>query len=51
MHFAGLMVKAILVQVLQRYRLTTYSGQTESINAVPIPKPRKGLPLVLQPVG
>ncbi|MDX1690199.1 MAG: cytochrome P450 [Acidimicrobiia bacterium] len=49
MHFAGLMTKAILARLLHRYRLVAEPGQQVSIATMPIPKPRGGLPLRLQP--
>lgn len=51
MHFAGLMAKAIVVQLLRRYRFRTHPGQTETILAVPIPKPKHGLPLKVELIG
>jgi cytochrome P450 len=48
MHFAAHMAKAILTEVLLRYRLAPLPGQTVKIQTVPIPKPRGGLPLRLQ---
>ena len=51
MHFAGHMAKAVMSDVLMRYRLVALPGQQIQIQTVPIPKPRGGLPLLLEPVG
>ncbi len=51
MHFAGLMAKAILADVLRDFSLDAFPGQQVQIQTVPIPKPRGGLPLRLEPVG
>lgn len=51
MHFAGHVAKAIMSEVLQRHRLVALPGQRVEIQTVPIPKPRGGLPLRLEPVG
>lgn len=51
MHFAGLMAKAILVDVLRRHRLEALPGQHVVIQTVPIPKPKGGLQLRLEPVA
>lgn len=51
MHFAGHMAKAIMSEVLLRHRLVALPGQRVEIQTVPIPKPRGGLPLLLEPVG
>ncbi len=45
MHFAGLMTKAIMVQLLNRFRLEPLPGQDACTQTLPIPKPRGGLPL------
>lgn len=47
MHFAGLMTKAITMQLLTRFRLEPLPGQDVFIQTLPIPKPRGGLPLRL----
>jgi cytochrome P450 len=50
MHFAGLMTKAIVMELLNRYRLVPLPGQAVFIQTLPIPKPRGGLPLRLETV-
>ena len=47
-HFANLQVKAIMHQVLQRYRWSTPEGYRMPYQLVPIAKPRDGLPVALQ---
>lgn len=44
-HFAQLMAKAILTQVLPRYRFSPGRGTRVEFQTVPIPKPRRNLPL------
>jgi cytochrome P450 len=44
-HFAQLMAKAILTQVLPRYRFSPGGGTRVEFQTVPIPKPRRNLPL------
>jgi cytochrome P450 len=51
MHFAGHLAKAIMSDVLRRHRLVSLPGQRVETQTVPIPKPRGGLPLQLEPVG
>jgi cytochrome P450 len=46
-HFAGLQVKAIVTQLLQRYRWSIEPGYEMPYQLVPIAKPRDGLPLKL----
>jgi cytochrome P450 len=50
MHFAGHMAKAIMTDLLLRHRLVSLPGQRVEIQTVPIPKPRGGLPLLLEPI-
>ncbi len=47
-HFAGLQVKAILHQLLLRYRFRIEPGYEMPYQLVPIAKPRDGLPLTLE---
>ncbi len=47
LHFAMLQVKAFTFQFLQRYRPALTSGHDGRWQAIPIPRPRDGLPLVL----
>lgn len=49
-HFAGLQVKAIMHQLLLRYRWRADPGYTMPYQMVPIAKPRDGLPLTLERV-
>lgn len=46
-HFAVLMAKAILTQVLPRYRFAARPGQRVEFQSVPIPKPKHDLPLAV----
>ena len=46
-HFATLQIKAILHQLLLRYRFTVPEGYTMPYQMVPIAKPRDGLPIDL----
>ncbi len=46
-HLAELMVKAVLATLFARHRVATRPGQTMSLQAVPIPKPRGGLVLTV----
>ena len=50
MHFAGLLTKAILTRLLDRFRLVAEPGQRVRFATMPIPKPRGGLPLHLVPI-
>lgn len=50
-HFAQLMTAAIMIQLLQRLRIAARPGQQVHIQTLPIPKPRGGLPLLLEPIG
>jgi cytochrome P450 len=47
-HFADLQVKAVMHQILQRYRWSTPQGYRMPYQLVPIAKPRDGLPVHLQ---
>jgi cytochrome P450 len=47
-HFATLQVKAIMHQLLLRYRWSIAPGYTMPYQLVPIAKPRDGLPVTLQ---
>jgi cytochrome P450 len=50
-HFATLQVKAIMHQLLLRYRWSIEPGYTMPYQLVPIAKPRDGLPLTLERIG
>jgi cytochrome P450 len=50
-HFATLQVKAIMHQLLLRYRWSIAPGYTMPYQLVPIAKPRDGLPVVLERVS
>lgn len=50
-HFASLQVKAILHQLLLRYRWRCEPGYTLPYQMVPIAKPRDGLPLTLERIA
>jgi hypothetical protein len=41
------MVKAVVATLFARHRVATRPGQTMSLQAVPIPKPRGGLVLTV----
>jgi len=47
MHFAGMQIKLFLAALLRSYRITLAEGQPEWIR-MPIPKPKGGLPVILQ---
>jgi len=47
MHFAIMQVRAFLHQFLQHYRVALPEDYQPSWQAIPIPKPRDGLPIVL----
>lgn len=48
MHFAGLQVKAFLVQFLRRFRVSVPAGYEPVMIPIPIPKPKDGLPVRLE---
>ncbi|MGO9934499.1 MAG: cytochrome P450 [Steroidobacteraceae bacterium] len=50
-HFATLQVKAIMHQLLLRYRWSIAPGYTMPYQLVPIAKPRDGLPVTLQRIA
>ncbi len=50
-HFATLQVKAIMHQLLLRYRWSIKPGYTMPYQLVPIAKPRDGLPVTLERIG
>ncbi|MFZ9887635.1 MAG: cytochrome P450 [Myxococcota bacterium] len=47
-HFAGMMTKVILQELLRRFRLVAKPGQKVRMLTLPIPKPAGGLPLLLE---
>jgi cytochrome P450 len=50
-HFAMLQVKAIMHQLLLRYRFSTAPDYEMPYQMVPIAKPRDGLPIELERLG
>jgi cytochrome P450 len=49
MHFARIQVKAVLNELLSRYRIRAAKpAPADRFLAVPIPRPRDGLPVVLE---
>ena len=50
MHFAILQVKAFLLEFLRRYRVKMVPGHEETIVPIPIPHPKRGLPVVIETV-
>ncbi len=48
MHFAILQVKAFLLEFLRRYRVRLLPGHQEVMRPIPIPHPKKGLPVILE---
>ncbi|MGH7788321.1 MAG: cytochrome P450 [Candidatus Binatia bacterium] len=50
MHFAELQVKAIMHQLVQRYRWSVPAGYTMPVQQAPISKPMDGLPIELTPI-
>lgn len=51
LHFAELQTKAIMHQLLQRFRITVPDGYEMRLQIVPIAKPRDGLPVHLEPLA
>jgi cytochrome P450 len=49
-HFADMEVKAVMHQVLRRFRFSVREGYRMPYQLVPIAKPRDGLPIILQPL-
>ncbi len=49
-HFADMEVKAVMHQVLRRFRLSVPEGYRMPYQLVPIAKPRDGLPMTLAPL-
>jgi cytochrome P450 len=47
-HFADMEVKAVMHQVLRRFRFSVREGYRMPYQLVPIAKPRDGLPIVLK---
>ena len=51
LHFARIQVKAVLSELLGRYDIRTPRPvRARKLSAVPIPYPRDGLPVILQPI-
>jgi cytochrome P450 len=51
MYFAGMQVRAILHEVLRRYRWSVPAGYSMPLDMVALPVPRDGLPVTLEPLG
>jgi cytochrome P450 len=49
--FAQLQIKAVLYQLVRRYRWSLPSGYEMPLQQAPISKPRDGLPVRLEPIG
>ena len=49
--FAELQVKAVMHQLLQRYRWSVPEGYEMPVQQAPISKPRDGLPVRLEPIS
>jgi len=49
-HFADMEVKAVMHQVLRRFRFSVPEGYRMPYQLVPIAKPRDGLPILMQPL-
>ena len=49
MRFAEMQMKAVMHQLLQRYRWSVPTGYVMPVQQAPISKPRDGLPLVFAP--
>ena len=47
LHFAEMQVKAVLTQLLPRFRWTVPVGYRMPVRQAPISKPRDGLPLTI----
>jgi cytochrome P450 len=52
LHFARIQVKVVMSELLGRYRLrdARRAAGARALSAVPIPYPRDGLPVVLEPL-
>jgi len=48
MHFATMQVRAFVLQFLQRFEVALSDGYQTRWQAIPIPKPRDGLPIILK---
>ena len=51
LRFAEMQIKAVLFQLLQRYRFSVPSGYRMPVQQAPISKPMDGLPLEVQRIG
>jgi cytochrome P450 len=51
LHFAEMQVKAVMTQLLQRFRWSLPAGYEMPVQQAPISKPRDGLPLTLLPIA
>ncbi len=51
MHFAYLQVKAVMLQILRRYRFRLAPGHRVTMIPVPIPRPKEGLALQLEEIS
>jgi cytochrome P450 len=50
MYFGGMEIKAVMHQLLQRFRLTVKPGYRMPIDWVSLPRPKDGLPIRLEPL-
>jgi cytochrome P450 len=50
MYFGGMEIKAVMHQLLQRFRLTVKPGYRMPIDWVSLPRPTDGLPIRLNPL-
>jgi cytochrome P450 len=51
LRFAELQIKAVLFQLVQRYRWSVPRGYRMPVQQAPISKPVDGLPLRIEPIG
>ncbi len=49
--FAELQVKAVIHQLVQRFRIRVHDGYVMPVQQAPISKPRDGLPILLEAIG
>ena len=49
--FAELQVKAVIHQLVQRFRISLLDGYEMPVQQAPISKPRDGLPILLEAIG
>ena len=51
LRFAELQVKAVIHQLVQRFRIRIPDGYEMPVQQAPISKPRDGLPILLEAIG